>query len=150
MIRDHVGGASAFNDPYIECARANLRVVRQLDGAHALECGKQFFNSGFAELWIGRVRHPAAGSEQHTQRTLGCDGNSVLRRFAVDQETTAQWALVGRFRADGVAFFADQEQYSDRSAFPAQALASCDLRSNNSLGVARTTPVNVLAILRRW
>src|SRR5437868_11401404 len=78
----------------------------------------------------------------------------IFCRLAVDEETRPNRLLVGLLRALTVAFFSDHEQKSHVDFFLAKPLRSCNLHGDDSLGIARSSAINLECVFRgrneRW
>src|ERR1700692_5037102 len=92
------------------------------------------------------MRHPSGGGDLNPQRSFRGECNVVLCGFAVDQILASMCSVgrlvygifIGHLRAEAVAFFSNYKQQADIETLLAQSFRSCNLRGDDSLGVARS------------
>jgi len=92
------------------------------------------------------VRHSPVGSYFHAKRALGGQCNAAFSGLSVNQESRTARVLVSHGSAQRVALLTDDVEQSDGFPKVVKPLASCNLGSDDSLGVTGAATVKVICI----
>src|SRR5215475_1007769 len=109
----------------------------------------QFLYCGFSQMRVCRVRHATLCSELHTQCSLRSAPDLVLSWLTINQKLRTGSMTVRFLRTLTVALFSYQKEQADFGSLTTQRFSSRNLCSDNSLGIAGTTTVDLLAVFGR-
>ena len=126
---------------------AEQRIGRPVRGAQRDEAIHELFDRRFTKLGIAGVRGLARRGQSNAEGSARRRSETQIGGLAVDQEARLRGDAIGGLRAIAAALFAADEHQSDaRLACGSQTLSGRNLRGEDALRIARSSPIE-LAVL---